>query len=514
MLLATSSYIVWNWAPHVVTAAFIFAFGACVGSFMNVVIFRLPAGISIISPPSRCPTCGARLTWRENFPILGWLVLRGKCRWCRVGISPQYMIVEVLTAVLFAAIYLAYFLPTRDMPWWNEIGGPWWSLMGPGRASPALILTLFMIAGLVAMTAIDARTFTIPLPVPLWVTICAVAGWTIQGFIPPSYRALEHWPIQTVEWRGFATACGGVLGIAISYALLRTGRLRYSFSDYAQFASTSAVPPPLNTDTASAFELFYAIPVIAGLLTLGFFGWVWAVAVFAASVLSLVILSRRFRPGSIRDEADPTGVLAPDYPHARREMLVELLYLAPCILGLALGWFLGPALPHEAAPPWVHGLGGSMMGYLVGGGLVWGIRILGTLAFGREAMGQGDIHMLAAIGAVLGWEDVLWIFFLAAFVAFGWMLVSSLAIRMVGGLRRELPFGPHLALATLLLMFARPAFNDLRHVLLPGVSPPPSVQQRTTRRSFPAAPRDSLSTATQNADSHPLCAAGRTGQPI
>ena len=66
---------------HVPTAVFIFCFGACVGSFLNVVIYRLPAGMSVITPPSRCPTCGGRLRFfRENLPILGYFMVRGKCR--------------------------------------------------------------------------------------------------------------------------------------------------------------------------------------------------------------------------------------------------------------------------------------------------------------------------------------------------------------------------------------------------------------------------------------------------
>ena len=63
---------------HLPVAVFVFALGAIVGSFVNVVIYRLPIGMSVISPPSRCPTCGAKLSWIENFPILGWVLGRGR----------------------------------------------------------------------------------------------------------------------------------------------------------------------------------------------------------------------------------------------------------------------------------------------------------------------------------------------------------------------------------------------------------------------------------------------------
>src|SRR5262245_33128213 len=104
---------------HVPWLVFLFCFGACVGSFLNVVIYRLPAGISVISPPSRCPTCGARLSWRENFPILGWIGLRGKCRHCGVRISPQYMIVELAIALLFAGLYALLYIVPPSTPWWG-----------------------------------------------------------------------------------------------------------------------------------------------------------------------------------------------------------------------------------------------------------------------------------------------------------------------------------------------------------------------------------------------------------
>src|SRR5688572_27811133 len=105
------------WTYYIPALVFAFCFGACVGSFLNVVIYRLPAGISIISPPSRCPTCGARLTWRENLPILGWLLLRGRCKYCEARISPQYMIIELLMAVLFLAIVWLTYVPTPIIPW-------------------------------------------------------------------------------------------------------------------------------------------------------------------------------------------------------------------------------------------------------------------------------------------------------------------------------------------------------------------------------------------------------------
>ncbi|MCU1601049.1 MAG: prepilin signal peptidase PulO-like peptidase [Frankiales bacterium] len=75
--------------------------GLAIGSFANVVIYRVPAGQSVVSPPSACPQCHTEILARDNVPVLGWLVLRGKCRQCSSPISPRYPLVEAATAALF-----------------------------------------------------------------------------------------------------------------------------------------------------------------------------------------------------------------------------------------------------------------------------------------------------------------------------------------------------------------------------------------------------------------------------
>ena len=80
--------------------------GAAIGSFLNVVVHRLPRGESLVSPRSRCPSCGVELGARDNVPLLSWLALRGRCRRCGASISPRYPLIELLTALVFAAIAL------------------------------------------------------------------------------------------------------------------------------------------------------------------------------------------------------------------------------------------------------------------------------------------------------------------------------------------------------------------------------------------------------------------------
>jgi leader peptidase (prepilin peptidase)/N-methyltransferase len=91
-----------------VPATFAGVLGAIVGSFLNVVAYRLPRHESLIAPPSHCPGCGAQLKAYDNVPILSWLLLRGRCRACRQPISPRYPLVEALTAALCVGAVLAH----------------------------------------------------------------------------------------------------------------------------------------------------------------------------------------------------------------------------------------------------------------------------------------------------------------------------------------------------------------------------------------------------------------------
>ncbi|WP_411720737.1 prepilin peptidase [Mycetocola sp.] len=83
-------------------------FGSLIGSFLNVVIFRVPAGRSIVAPPSACGGCSAPIRPWDNIPVLSWLLLRGRCRDCQIAISPRYPLVELGTAVFFAVIALRF----------------------------------------------------------------------------------------------------------------------------------------------------------------------------------------------------------------------------------------------------------------------------------------------------------------------------------------------------------------------------------------------------------------------
>jgi leader peptidase (prepilin peptidase)/N-methyltransferase len=82
-----------------------FALGLCFGSFLNVCIYRLPLGKSVVTPRSACPHCGDMIPLYHNLPVLSWLILRGKCRACKQSISPRYLVIELLTGLLFLNCY-------------------------------------------------------------------------------------------------------------------------------------------------------------------------------------------------------------------------------------------------------------------------------------------------------------------------------------------------------------------------------------------------------------------------
>src|SRR3954469_15057557 len=98
-----------------ITAVFCGVLGLLIGSFLNVVIWRVPRGESIVRPPSHCPACDTPIAPRDNIPVVSWLLLRGKCRSCGARISARYPAVELLTAALFAGL-AAYFGPVAQLP--------------------------------------------------------------------------------------------------------------------------------------------------------------------------------------------------------------------------------------------------------------------------------------------------------------------------------------------------------------------------------------------------------------
>jgi len=502
--------LLYTWGPGVLALLFFLALGATVGSFINVLVYRLPRGHGIVRPASACPACGTRLGWTENFPVLGWVWLRGRCRYCKSLISPEYPLVELTVALLFGSLYALWFMRPSAVAFLGDAAlasRPEWSAQGLARMWPMVALILTLIASLAAMTLIDARTFTIPL---LLAWVPAAAGllvhplhaawveWSAGGLA----RSPFVWTIWTPpSWGLLGAGLGAGLGVAISTWLIHAGLLRRSFADFEQWeaeqrqplgapetvgrasvgrasgpsseneseSNPGESPAPTNEDHHAEQDisfgpvllrvLLFTGPGVAGML-LGFSIGQPRGAPFRGMFLGMAVglllglLLRRLVPVS-EDQAEPMWV---QYPHARREMLWELAYLAPAMVLAAAGWFILAGVGGEP-PLWLRALGGSMLGLLVGGGLVWMTRILGTLAFGKEAMGLGDVHLMAAVGAVLGPIDPILAFFLAPFFGIAWTILGLVVTSLTRREGTALPYGPHLAAATLLVIYAKPIFE-------------------------------------------------------
>ena len=169
---------------------------------------------------------------------------------------------------------------------------------------------------------------------------------------------------------------------------------------------------------------------------------------------------------------EPPGGVAITKAHGvdpRKEILREVIFLAPAIV-LAIGAGVLVTKVPAAGEAW-RGLSGpaggrlavhvnaflaALFGYLIGGLWIWGFRIAGTLAFGKEAMGLGDVHILAAVGAVCGWIVPSMAFFLAAFLALAWALTVFVLRK-----QRELPYGPWLAAGALVTVLFHDRLLDL-----------------------------------------------------
>jgi len=131
----------------VIIYLFVFALGCCVGSFLNVCVYRLPREMSLASPGSHCPTCNEPIAWFDNVPILSWLALDGLCRRCGVRISARYLLVELLTGLVFLWIYAAHRAAPGDA-----------ALARPETFAAYVVLA----AALIASSFVDIERMVIP----------------------------------------------------------------------------------------------------------------------------------------------------------------------------------------------------------------------------------------------------------------------------------------------------------------------------------------------------------------
>jgi len=389
----------WIWCT------FIFAFGCCIGSFLNVVIYRLPREKSLVSPGSACPGCGTPIRFYDNIPLVSWVLLGAKCRHCKTRISARYFIIELLTGSVFLGLYLVYF-HTGLRPGMQVEGG-WF----------VYLLHLVLLAAFIAGSGIDLELWIIPLSICWLVTAAGLLGSAAGGYLVAPTLLAEHSLLPVASPGTGALALGGAVGLAVGLGLLRTGLLKRS---YEVPETAEGLPGPAEEKVNSG------------------------------------------------DSAAPFAD-DPAFNH-RLEALREIVFLTPVIVcaiaAHALATRPGPIATWWAGVleyPAMAGFFGSLFGYFVGGAVVWATRIFGTLAFGKEAMGLGDVHLMGAAGTVIGPVMVVVAFFIAPFFGLGWALFQMFFKKI-----RQIPYGPFLSLAVFTVMILHDwIVNRFASVFLP-----------------------------------------------
>jgi leader peptidase (prepilin peptidase)/N-methyltransferase len=200
----------WVAVPFEFWAVVFFVLGCIIGSFLNVCIYRLPLGQSIVSPPSHCPHCGYSIPWYLNIPLFTWVYLRGRCRNCGAPISFRYFLAELLTGLEFLGCWLSF---------------------GSHSAGVALVYGVFL-AGLIVATFIDFEHFIIPDEITVG---GMVAGFGLSLLVPRLHGQ------TTVAGSIKQSLLGIVVGAGLVYAILRVGKLLFGRQRLALPAGTKIV---------------------------------------------------------------------------------------------------------------------------------------------------------------------------------------------------------------------------------------------------------------------------------
>jgi len=344
----------------------VFAFGAVIGSFLNVCVYRMPLDQSIVTPPSHCPHCNQRIRWADNIPLLSYVALRGKCRHCGARISPRYFLLELLTAVLFLLVWL-------KLTQWNHLPVLGiYLLKGP--------IYWIVIAGLIVATFIDFEHMIIPNEITLG---GIVVGFICSVLVPPIQHTQSHAVAALLSFLGILT--GALLLIAIAeFGKLLFGRLRIPL-------------PPGTTITISDRKLRLPDEEIG-----------WPSLFFRSSdkvrfvAASLKFADKEFQGATVIVREDSIAVNGEKYP-----------------------------LPDVGTVE----------------------AVVNEVVIPREAMGFGDVKLLAAIGAFLGWQATVFSIFLSSVV--GSIVGLVLIALRKRDLQGHIPYGPYIALGAIIWLFAQ-----------------------------------------------------------
>ena len=372
--------------PDWIWFVFIFMFGCCIGSFLNVVIYRLPRDKSLVTPPSACPACDKHIRFYDNIPLFSWLLLGRKCRFCKAPISPRYFVIELLTALVFIGIFALYFRTDLRPGVDSFIRGGWL----------IYLVSIIMLSAFIAASAIDLELWIIPVSICWFVTAVGLVASALGGYIidPADITNFALLPTtRTIFFKESTIAslsAGAAIGLVISLLLLVTGLIKRSYESATE-SSEPGPEPKTNQESAKTSH-------------------------------------------------------EPQF-NDRLEVCREIIFLLPIIVcSAAAYWFIRQFSwwVDFSQKPVIAGLLGSFWGYFVGCGVVWATRIFGTLAFGKEAMGLGDVHLMGAAGAVIGAPFVIVAFFIAPFFGLAWVGVQMFFKKI-----RQIPYGPFLSLGVL-----------------------------------------------------------------
>ena len=296
---------------RVLLGAWLFYFGACVGSFLNVVVYRLPRGLNLVYPGSRCPVCGHAIRVRDNLPIVSWLALGGRCRDCRTPISPRYYYVELIVGLVFllVAVFAAFLPYSSAAPngelgrrlLWPQDGAAFWA---------AYALHVGLAATLLGATLIEYDGFRVPrrLFAPL------VAAALALGAIWPRIRPLALGAnLQVPDWQaglpdGLAGLTAGLTLGAIVAAGWRLGTVRRSWPQSAPSALLAATGCVLGWQPLIELAPLAAVTYVIGVAATSRAG---VIVPLAAAVLAWALpraCGFDVAPVSVRDLQDTTGL--------------------------------------------------------------------------------------------------------------------------------------------------------------------------------------------------------------
>ncbi len=190
-----------EWA--VIGSVLIAALGLAIGSFLNVVAYRVPLGLSVITPASSCPECNSEIAPRDNVPVVSWIALRGKCRNCAQPISARYVVVEAITGVVFVAVALQFLPPLFAAT----------TAATAISAGVVLVAFLYLAAISVALTAIDLDVQRLPDRIVLPSYGVGIALFAVAALVGGDWVAFA---------RGLAGA-GILFGFFLLLALIKPG---------------------------------------------------------------------------------------------------------------------------------------------------------------------------------------------------------------------------------------------------------------------------------------------------